>query len=94
MIAFILQGIQKNLTIPEQYYAYILDTEDVGIIENAKVIFDTLVRNSLQHIDIIDFVSFSTDAAIDDILNYTEDCSPFFSLPVEVAKHIIDRHKV
>ena len=89
MIAFLIHGIQKDLPIPERYYAYILDSENEEVIDHTNKIMKTLSKNTLLNIDIIDHTAIRHDMDIDTILDCTEDCEQFFSVPNEIAEMIL-----
>lgn len=89
MIAFLIHGIQKDLPIPEKYFAFIVDSENDEVITLTSKIFESLSHKSLLNIEILSHTPFSTDEEIDLILQYTEDCEQFFNVPNEIAEQLL-----
>lgn len=89
MIAFLIHGIQKDQPIPEKFFAFIIDSDNDQIISHTVKILDVLAKKTLLNIEILSSVALYKDEEIDTILEFTEDCEQFFSIPNEIAEQLL-----
>lgn len=89
MIAFLIHGIQKDQPIPEKFFAFIIDSDNDEIISHTVKILDVLAKKTLLNIEILSHIALYKDEEIDTILEFTEDCEQFFSIPNEIAEQLL-----
>lgn len=90
MITFIIKGIHKNSLTPEKCFAYIIDTLDERVIAAAENAIQGLSYLKENDIEIQSYFHTKNEEFIEMVLEYTEHCDPFFSIPNEVADFILD----